>query len=140
MTIWTPGSNTRVMKENKAIVQEIWQEVQGLHESGWFWKRLSREKSWTVISKNRFRSSHMQMFNSKKGYSKISQYLLENICVGISFLMKIQAFRLSALLKRDPNTGVFCEYWEMFKDTYSEEHLWTAAFESFPWTFSYISK
>ena len=23
MTIWTPGSNTRVMKENKAIVQEI---------------------------------------------------------------------------------------------------------------------
>ena len=27
---WTPDFNTRVMKENKAIVQEIWQEVQGL--------------------------------------------------------------------------------------------------------------
>ena len=28
----------------------------------------------------------------------------------------------------------------VFKNTYFEEHLWTAASENFPWTFSYINK
>ena len=52
----------------------------------------------------------------------------------------MQAFRAPALLKRDSNTGVFCEHWEIFKNTYFEEHLQTAASEIFTWTFSYMNK
>ena len=61
-------------------------------------------------------------------------------CVGISFLIKMLAFRHEALLKSDSNSGVFFEYWEIFNNTYFEEHLWTAASESFTWTFSYMNK
>ena len=66
---------------------------------------------------------------------KISQYSQEKTCAGISLLIKIWSFRVPALLKRDSNTSVFCELWEIFKNTYFEEHLRTAASESFPtWT------
>ena len=34
----------------------------------------------------------------------------------------------------------FCEYWDIFKNTYFEEHLRTAASESFTWSFSYMNK
>ena len=77
---------------------------------------------------------------TRKLFLKLSHYSLENTCVGISFLMKMQAFRPAALLKRDSNTGVFCEHWESFKNTYFEEHLQTAASDSFTWTFSYMNK
>ena len=85
----------------------------------------------------RILSSHKSIMNRKcstrKLFLKISQYSQENTCVGISFLIKMQAFRAPALLKRDSNTGVFCEHWEIFKNTYFEEHLRTAASESFIW-------
>ena len=42
----------------------------------------------------------------KKLFLKILQYSQENIWVGVSFLMKMQAFSPLALLKRDSNTGV----------------------------------
>ena len=32
------------------------------------------------------------------------------------------------------------QYWEIFKNTCFEERLWTAASETFPWTFSYMNK
>ena len=38
-----------------------------------------------------------------------------------SFLFK------QSLLKRDSNTGVFCEYCEIFRNTYFEEHLTAAS-------------
>ena len=92
----------------------------------------------------RILSSHQSIMNRKcstrKLFLKISQYSQENTCVGISFLIKMQAFRAPALLKRDSNTGVFCEHWEIFKNTYFEEHLQTAASESFTWTFFYMNK
>ena len=39
--------------------------------------------------------------------------------------------RSTTLLKGDSNTGVFCEYCEIFKKTYSEERLLTAASDFF---------
>ena len=43
------------------------------------------------------------------------------------FLIKLQAFRSVTLLKRDSNTGVSCEYCEIFRQTYFEDNLPTAA-------------
>ena len=60
--------------------------------------------------------------STRKLFLKISQYSQENTCVEISFLIKMQAFRASALLKRDSKADVFCEHWEIFKNTYFEEH------------------
>ena len=45
-----------------------------------------------------------------KSIIKISQYSQENNCVEIFFLIKMQAFMAPALLKRNSNTGVFCEH------------------------------
>ena len=79
--------------------------------------------------------SHRSIMNRKcstrRLFFKISQYSLEN-----TFLIKMQVFRPLALLKRDSNTGVFCEHWEIFKSTYFEVHLRTAASESFTWTWT----
>ena len=69
--------------------------------------------------------------STRRLFLKISQYSLEN-----TFLIKMQVFRPLALLKRDSNTGVFCEHWEIFKSTYFEVHLRTAASESFTWTWT----
>ena len=43
----------------------------------------------------------------KKPFLKISQYSQENTCVGVSLLLKIQAFRPATLLKRDSKKSVF---------------------------------
>ena len=56
--------------------------------------------------------------STRKLFLKISQYSQENTCVGISLLIKMQGFRTPALLKRDSNTSVFCEHWEIFKNNY----------------------
>ena len=40
---------------------------------------------------------------------------------------KLQTFKPAYLLKRDSNTGVFCEHCEIFKNNYSEVHLRTTA-------------
>ena len=53
--------------------------------------------------------------STRKLFLEISQNSQENICVGISFLIKMQAFRSPALFKRDSNTDVFCEHWEIFR-------------------------
>ena len=37
-------------------------------------------------------------------------------------LMKLQALRAAILLKRDCNTGAFCECCEIFKNIYFEGH------------------
>ena len=50
----------------------------------------------------------------KKLFLKISQYSQES-------------FRPATFLKRDSNTGVFLWICEIFKSTYFEEHLLTAA-------------
>ena len=68
------------------------------------------------------RSTHPRC-SIKKAVLKISQCSQENTCVGVTFLIKLQA----TLFKRDSNASVFCEYNEIFKSTIFEEHLWTAA-------------
>ena len=44
------------------------------------------------------------------------------------FLMKLQAWRPAILLKRDPTQVFYYEYLEIFKNTFSEKHMQTAAF------------
>ena len=46
------------------------------------------------------------------------------------FLAKLQASRISALLQREPEAGVFFVDIAIFKNTYFEKHLRTAAFET----------
>ena len=65
---------------------------------------------------------------------KISQYSHQNNCIGVFSLIKMQNFRPATLLKRVFNTGVFLTILTIgkkFKNTYFEEHLWTAVSESF---------
>ena len=41
------------------------------------------------------------------------------------FDIKSRAFRPATLLKKDSDTGAFCEICEIFNNTYFEEHLRT---------------
>ena len=65
----------------------------------------------------RILSSHKSIMNRKcstrKLFLKISEYSQENTCVGISFLIKMQAFRDPALLK-ETRTQVFFANIEKF--------------------------
>ena len=60
----------------------------------------------------------------KKLLSKISQYSQENICVAVSLLIKLQAFR------PDINTGIFLRIQNISSNNYFEEHLQMAAFRN----------
>ena len=106
------------MKENKAIEQEIW-------NTSILYPKTSKEFY-----------HHVKVYWTDKVLHK--KAVLKNF--GISFSIKMQAFRAPVLLKRDSNTSVFYEHWEIFKNTYFEVHLRTAASESFTWTFSYMNK
>ena len=73
----------------------------------------------------RSRSSH-RWCSAKKVFLEFianftGKHLYWSLC-----LIKLQAFRPTTLLQRD-STGVFCEICEIFKITYFEEHLRTAA-------------
>ena len=48
------------------------------------------------------------------------------------FLAKLQASRTAALLQRDPEAGAFFVNIAIFKNTYFEKHLRTAASETHP--------
>ena len=63
----------------------------------------------------------------KKGVLKNFANFTENHLCWSLFLIKLQAFSLTALLKRDSNTDIFCEICEIFKNTYFEGHLRTTA-------------
>ena len=64
---------------------------------------------------------------------EISQYSQGNTCVRVSILIKMQAFRPATLLKRrlQHRLFFFWQYCQIFKNSYFEEHLWTAASTSF---------
>ena len=47
---------------------------------------------------------------------KILQYSQENTCVGVSFLIKMQTFRSTTLLKEDSNAGVFLTILRKFEE------------------------
>ena len=87
----------------------------------------------------RILSSHKSIMKRKcstrKLFLKISQDSQENTCVGASFLIKMQGFRPPNFIKKRLEHRCFREHWEIFKNTYFEEHLRTAASESFTWFF-----
>ena len=68
-------------------------------------------------------------------FLQISQNSQENICAKDSFLIKLQASGCN-FIKKDSLTQVFSyEFCEIFKNTFSTEHLQTAASEEafFAW-------
>ena len=71
-----------------------------------------------------FRSSHRRC-SIKKLFLKISRYSQDDTCVGISFLIKSHACNF--IKKGSQHRYIFCEYREIYKNTYFEEHLQTAA-------------
>ena len=48
-----------------------------------------------------------EVFYNKKLILKILQHSQQKTCLGVSFLIKIKAFRRTAVLKRNFNTNVF---------------------------------
>ena len=56
--------------------------------------------------------------SSKLVFLKLRQYLQENVCVRISFLIKSRPWRPGTLLKRDSNTGALLKYCEIFKNSF----------------------
>ena len=55
----------------------------------------------------------------KKVFLEISQKSQENTYARVSFLIKLQASGLQLYQKRDSGTGIFCEFCEIFKSTFS---------------------
>ena len=53
---------------------------------------------------------------ASKTFLEISQKSRKNICVGVSFLMKIQAGGMQ-LYYRDPGIGDFCKFCKIFKNS-----------------------
>ena len=55
-----------------------------------------------------------------------------------SLLIKLQGFRPATLLKETPTQVLFCEYCEVFKDTFFTEHLRETTSENIPgWLLTY---
>ena len=67
----------------------------------------------------------------KMVFLKISQYSLENICVGISFYYSCEPSVLQLYLKRIQTQVISCEYCKIFKNNYFEEYPWTNASKTF---------
>ena len=77
-----------------------------------------------------FRSSH-QSCSIKKVFLEVSQNSKENNCTIVSILIKLQVSGLQ-LLEKESLAQVFsCEFYEICKNTFFTEHLWTTA--SVPW-------
>ena len=62
----------------------------------------------------------------KRVLKNFANFTEKHLCWSL-FLMKFQAFRSAALLKKDPTQVFVCEIFEIFKNTYFEEHLRTTA-------------
>ena len=83
------------------------------------------------------RSSHRRCSTKKVVLKNFTMFTRKHLC-WILFLIKLQAFRPTTLLKWTPTQTFSCEYCEIFKNTYFEKHLWTAASVSkrFSWVTS----
>ena len=69
--------------------------------------------------------------SKKKLFLKISQYSHENIYAGVSFPIKIKPSGLQLCQIETPTQVFSWQYCEIFKKSYFDKHLWTAAFQSF---------
>ena len=69
------------------------------------YKYFCTNPAWIRNSSTIFRSSHPRC-SIKMLFWKILCYSQESTCAGVSFLLKLQAFRLLAVLKRDFRTDI----------------------------------
>ena len=63
----------------------------------------------------------------KKVFLEISQNSHENICAGVSFLIKLQAGACIFIKKETLAQVSPCDFCEISKNTFFTEHLWTTA-------------
>ena len=69
-----------------------------------------------------FKSSRSQMFFKIDVLKNLAMFTGKHLCQSY-FLIQLQGWRTAIVLQRDSNTSAF----EIFKNTYFEEHLRTAA-------------
>ena len=74
---------------------------------------------------NHFQKQPPEMFHKKHCFQTFWDSHRKSLCVGVSFLIKVQPIRPVTFLKRDSNTDIFL--W-ISGNTYFEEHFRTAAF------------
>ena len=77
--------------------------------------------------------------------SKISHISQENTCVGVSFLIKMQAWRRATLSKKTPTQVFSYEICEIFKNKFFTEHLQCLLLyfydcHNFSWKLTFIVK
>ena len=58
---------------------------------------------------------------------KISQQSNKKTCVGVSFLIYLQASGLNLYKKETPIKVLACEICELFRNDFFTEHLWATA-------------
>ena len=64
----------------------------------------------------------------KKGVLEISQNSQEKICTRVIFLNKVAGLQACNFIKKEALAQVLSyEFFEIFKNTFFTEHLWTAA-------------
>ena len=85
-----------------------------------------------------FRSSHRRCSMKKVFFKNFTAFTGKHLRWTL-FLIKLQPWGRAALLKKEFSTGFSCEYCEIFKSTYFEEHLRTAA-PAVSWNFLRISQ
>ena len=95
------------MKENKAIVQEIW-------NTSILYPQTSKEFYHYI----KFQKNIMnRKCSSRKLFSKILQYSQENTCRNLCFNKNAGLKACSFIKKRLTHSRFFFEYWEVFKAT-----------------------
>ena len=78
----------------------------------------------------KFRSSH-RWCSVKKGVLKnFAKSTGKYLCARVSFLIKLQAPPATLLKKETLAQMLSCEFFEIFKNTSLNEHLWTTASQS----------
>ena len=51
----------------------------------------------------------------------------QNVCARVSFLIKLQAKTCNFIKKETLEHVFYCEFWDIFKNTFFAEHLWITA-------------
>ena len=85
-----------------SIIERLYRSSSLIYSSAQIYLELKILKNSSTI----FRSSYRRC-SIKKLFLKILWYSQENTCVGVSFLLKLWAFRPLTILKRDFNTDIF---------------------------------
>ena len=124
----TTYSNYIASIEALALLDQLKkQQKQKIEKRTIFWRQAHPGFLEINIPK-RYRSSQRKCF-TKRLSLKLTPYLQKNTSVGVSFLIKLQAFISATLLKRDSNTGISSGYCKIFKNTHFKEDLRTTAFD-----------